>query len=126
LFAPILELAYKANANTRGYLRVGSTFLSSFSECLLQGWYNTVGRISNADEKGEHHMASSKKPDAPGMKGYRTRDEDGELRQKRSDTHARTIEEKYDVDFKVRDDMHLGTLLERAGVDSLDELLRKQ
>jgi len=71
-------------------------------------------------------MANSKKPDAPGMKGYRTRDESGELRQKRSDTHVGTIEDEYDVNFDVRDDMHLGTLLEKAGVDSLDELLRNQ
>jgi hypothetical protein len=27
--------------------------------------------------------------DAPGMRGYRSRNEDGELRQKRGDTHVR-------------------------------------
>jgi len=32
--------------------------------------------------------------DAPGMRGYRSRNEDGELRQKRGDTHVGTIEKK--------------------------------
>jgi hypothetical protein len=63
--------------------------------------------------------------DAPGMKGYRTRDDDGELRRKRGDTHVSTIEQKYDRDFNVRDDMHLDTLLKKNNVNSLDELLRK-
>ena len=61
--------------------------------------------------------------DAPGMRGIRSRDEDGELRRKRSDTHVSTIEEKYGVDLKVRSDMHLKTLLDRTGSKSLDELL---
>jgi hypothetical protein len=33
--------------------------------------------------------------DAPGMRGYRSRNEDGELRQKRGDTHIGTIEKQY-------------------------------
>lgn len=61
--------------------------------------------------------------DAPGMKGQRSRNNDGELRQKRSDTHIKTIEKKYDVDFGVRGDMHLGTLLEQNDVESLNDLL---
>ena len=61
--------------------------------------------------------------DAPGMKGTRSRNSDGELRQKRSDTHIETIEEKYGVDFGVRGDMHLGTLLEQKNVESLNDLL---
>ena len=32
--------------------------------------------------------------DAPGMRGYRSRNEDGELRQKRGDTHVGTTIEK--------------------------------
>jgi hypothetical protein len=63
--------------------------------------------------------------DAPGMKGDRSRDKNGKLRDKRDDAHVGTIEKKYDRDFHVRDDMHLGTLLEKEGVESLDELLRK-
>lgn len=63
--------------------------------------------------------------DANGMRGYRSRNEDGELRQKRSDTHVSTIENKYDVNFGVRSDMHLGTLLEKQNVESLAQLLMK-
>lgn len=59
------------------------------------------------------------------MRGDRTRNEDGELRRKRSDTHIETIEEIYGVDLGMRSDAHLKTALERAGVDSLDELLKK-
>ncbi len=62
--------------------------------------------------------------DAPGMRGERSRNDDGQLRQKRSDTHVGTIEEKYGVDLGVRSDMHLGTLLEQRGVTSLNDLLR--
>jgi hypothetical protein len=60
---------------------------------------------------------------APGMRGYRSRNEDGELRQKRGDTHVGTIEKKYERDFDVRSDTHLGTLLEREGVASLNDLI---
>jgi hypothetical protein len=61
--------------------------------------------------------------DAPDMKGQRSRNADGRLRQKRGDTHVGTIEEQYDVDFGVRSDMHLDTLLKRKGAESLDDLL---
>ncbi len=64
--------------------------------------------------------------DAPGMKGDRSRDQNGELRRKRSDTHVGSIEQEYGVDLGRRSDMHLGTLLEQEGVDSLDQLLRKK
>jgi hypothetical protein len=65
------------------------------------------------------------KNDAPGMVGCRSRDKDGQLRTKREDTHVATIEKHYGVDLGVRGDTHLGTLLEKRGVNSLDELLRK-
>jgi hypothetical protein len=63
--------------------------------------------------------------DASGMKGDRSRDADGQLRRKRADTHVGNIEKKYGVDFGVRSDMHLDTLLEREGADSLDDLLHR-
>ena len=66
------------------------------------------------------------KNDAPNMKGDRTRNKDGELRQKRSDTLVRTIEEQYNVDFGVRSDMKLGTLLEQTGIKSLNHLIQGQ
>lgn len=61
--------------------------------------------------------------DAAGMRGIRGRNNDGELRQKRSDTHVGTIEKQYGIDFGVRGDMHLGTLLEQKNAESLDDLL---
>ncbi len=63
--------------------------------------------------------------DAPGMRGNRSRDESGELRRKRGDTHVSTIEQKYNRDFDVRSDMHLDTLLKKENVSSLDQLLKK-
>jgi len=61
--------------------------------------------------------------DAPGMKGIRGRNNDGELRQKRGDTHVETIEKQYSIDLGVRGDMHLSTLLEKKKVESLNDLL---
>lgn len=74
-------------------------------------------------------MANRKAPpvrhDAPGMKGPRSRNEDGELRQKRGDTHVGTIEQQYGVNFGVRSDMKLDTLRERLGATSIDDLIDK-
>jgi hypothetical protein len=64
--------------------------------------------------------------DAPGMRGDRSRDENGELRHKRGDTHVGTIENQYGRNFGVRSDMHLKTLLDREGADSLHDLLKEQ
>jgi len=61
--------------------------------------------------------------DAPGMKGDRSRNNDGELRQKRSDTHIGTIEKNYNIDLNVRSDMHLGTYLEKNDITSLNDLV---
>jgi hypothetical protein len=61
--------------------------------------------------------------DAPGMRGNRSRDENGQLRRKRGDTEVGTIERQYGRDFGARSDMNLKTLLEREGAGSLHELL---
>jgi len=61
--------------------------------------------------------------DAPGMRGDRSRNDDGELRQKRGDTHVGNIEKQYGRDFDVRSDTHLSSLLEREGVASLNDLI---
>lgn len=63
------------------------------------------------------------KNDAPGMKGFRSRNLDGELRDKRDDTHMGTIEKMYHKDFNVRSDMHLGTYLEEHKIKSLNDLI---
>lgn len=65
------------------------------------------------------------KNDAAGMKGQRSRNNDGELRQKRSDTHIGTIEEQYGIDLGVRSDMQLGTFLKDNNIESLNDLIHK-
>lgn len=57
------------------------------------------------------------------MKGYRSRNEDGTLRRKRGDTLVGNIEEQYNVNFGVRSDMRLDTLLKRLKVESLNDAL---
>jgi len=63
------------------------------------------------------------KNDAPGMKGQRGRNSDGQLRKKRGDTHIETIEKKYKIDLNVRGDMHLDTYLNKNNIDSLNDLI---
>jgi hypothetical protein len=72
-----------------------------------------------------HKKAPPVRHDAPGMKGERARTKEGPLREKRGDTLVKTIEDRYHVDFGVRGDMHLDTLLEREGAKSLSDLLDK-
>lgn len=72
-----------------------------------------------------HRKTPPVRNDDAKMRGPRARTEEGDLRRKRSDTRVDTIESQYHVDFGVRGDMHLGTLLEREGVESLSELLKK-
>lgn len=57
----------------------------------------------------------------------RMRDQDGQIRQKRSDTHISTLREEYGPDFAkgYRSDAHLGTVLQKEGADSLSELIKK-
>jgi hypothetical protein len=73
-----------------------------------------------------HRHAPPVKHDAPGMTGQRSRNDDGQLRQKRGDTHAQTIEEQYGVNLGVRGDKHLGNILKDERVESLDQLLEKK
>ena len=56
--------------------------------------------------------------------GAPTRPIDAALRRKRSDTHVGTIERQYGLDFGVRSDMHLGTLLKRRSSAWLAEVLQ--
>lgn len=67
-----------------------------------------------------------KKQDAFGMRGYRTRNENGELRDKRNDTHISTIEKQYDIDLKAKGNMHLGTYLKEHKIKSLNDLINGQ
>lgn len=61
--------------------------------------------------------------DAFGMHGNRSRNEHGQLRGKRGDTHVGTVEQMYGKDFGVRSDMRLDTLLQREGAKSLNDLI---
>ena len=70
-----------------------------------------------------HRKAPPVRHDAPGMKGPRARNDDGQLRQKRGDTFVGTIEDEYHVDFGVRRDMKLDTLRERLGTTSIEDLI---
>jgi hypothetical protein len=58
----------------------------------------------------------------------RCRDENGTIRRKRSDTLIGTLRQEYGEDFAagIRSDATLGTLLERAGAESLTEYLRRK
>jgi len=57
----------------------------------------------------------------------RMRDADGEIRKKRNDTLIRTIRDEYGpgVAAGYRSDAKLGTVLEKEGLASLDQLLKK-
>jgi hypothetical protein len=61
--------------------------------------------------------------DAPGMRGIRSRNQNGQLRDKRDDPHMGTIEKQYDRDFAVRSDMQLGKFLKKNGVAALNDLI---
>ena len=63
------------------------------------------------------------KNDAAGMKGNRSRNNDGLLRNKRDDTHMSTIEKQYNRDFGVRGDKELGNFLNENRIASLNDLI---
>ena len=55
----------------------------------------------------------------------RSRDKDGEWREKRSDTKVETLKATYPEFESINGNMKLGTLKDKFGVDSLDEVLRE-
>jgi hypothetical protein len=66
-------------------------------------------------------------PQHPGLDG-RSRNEDGEIRRKRSDTLVRTLRETYGDDFAsgYRSDAKLGTVLQREHAEDLKEVLKRR
>lgn len=58
----------------------------------------------------------------------RMRDQDGEIRKKRSDTKVETLRKTYGPDFAkgYRSDAELGTVLKKEGVGTLDQLIKKK
>jgi hypothetical protein len=71
-------------------------------------------------------MAHRKAPQ-PGLDD-RYRDLDGTTHRKRRDTLVRTLRETYGPDFAkgTRSDATLGTVLDRAGAESLDDYLKNR
>lgn len=61
-----------------------------------------------------------------GNRGARSHINQAPPRRKRRDTHVGTIEREHGLDFGVRSDMHLGTLLQRRGTDWLSALLNDE
>ncbi len=62
--------------------------------------------------------------DDPWMRGCRSRnDVSGQLRLKRGDTHAATIERHYGIDLGVRGDTHLETLRQITGETSIEGVI---
>ncbi len=57
------------------------------------------------------------------MKGYRSRNNDGQLRDKRNDTHMGNIEKQYNRDFGVRSNNELGNFLKENNIASLNDLI---
>ena len=59
---------------------------------------------------------------------HRTRDENGEIRQKRGDTLVGTLRKTYGEDFApgARSDMRLDTLRERNGGASLSKIVKEE
>lgn len=64
------------------------------------------------------------KNDAPGMSGQRSRNADGQLRQKRGDTQARTLEQEYGVKLNVPWNTRLDTMREKTGSTSVREVIK--
>ena len=58
----------------------------------------------------------------------RQRDRDGEIRKKRSDTRVETLRYEYGESFArgYRANATLGTGVKKEGVETLDQLLKKQ
>ncbi len=55
----------------------------------------------------------------------RSRDKDGEWREKRSDTKVETLKKDYPEFEGINGNMHLGTLKDKFGVDSLDQVIKE-
>jgi len=68
----------------------------------------------------------TKKHFPKGLDG-RMRDENGAIRQKRSDTKVETLRKIYGEDFAsgYRSDAQLSTVLKREGLETLNQLLKK-
>jgi len=55
----------------------------------------------------------------------RSRDNNGEWREKRADTKVETLKKDYPIFEGINGNMHLGTLKNKFGVDSLDQVIKE-
>lgn len=62
---------------------------------------------------------------AENLPGHAARNQGGQLRRIRSDTHMGSLEERYRVDFGVRKDMEWGSFKKDKGVESVKEAVKK-
>jgi hypothetical protein len=60
------------------------------------------------------------------MRGNRSRNQSGRLRDTRDDKHVGTLERQYARDFGVRSDIHVGTLLKKTGMNSVNDLIESR
>lgn len=69
----------------------------------------------------------SNQPRHPGLDG-RSMDQNGEIRRKNGNTRVDTLRDTYGPGFApdVRGDMHLETLLDRAGAKSLSDYMKNK
>jgi hypothetical protein len=61
--------------------------------------------------------------DAPGMKGIRSRNKDGRLRDKRDNTLIGTIEKEYAISINAKSSTKLGKYLKKHKIKSLNDLI---
>ncbi len=86
-----------------------------------------AGNNENRDSSRVAREPTRRKMKQPGLDD-RHRDTDGEIHRKRSDTLVRTLRKEYGpaVAKGYRSDARLGTVLEKEGLSSLSELLKKK
>jgi hypothetical protein len=108
----------------RDSLRKGAQVLVDHRHALASVGFANIRSRTVRNGKGTSAMANESKPGS-GMRGNRTRDEGGQLREKRGDTLIGTIEDQYGVDLGVRRDMRLDTYRERTGVTSIKDIVEQ-
>ncbi len=106
-----------------GHSLCHNTKLLPVTDRLLRAWSNYGQKDLVAFQLRKGQVMAKCYNDAAGMRGCRSRNENGQLRDKRDDTHIGTIEKQYGIDLGVRDDMHLGTYLEEHNIKSLNDLI---
>jgi uncharacterized protein (DUF4415 family) len=110
-------------------LRVDRDVLDFFKSqgSRYQTRMNAVLKAYVDHERHQVRSAGMTKHYPKGLDG-RMRDQDGEIRKKRSDTLVGTLRLEYGEHFAkgYRSDTKLGTVLKKEGVETLDQLLKRR